>query len=197
MHIECPKDDKFAMPLSWVTTLTDENGETRDVISSRYENVTIVNEPKYLVCCGAIRGQGPESQKGHLKGCCKAAVASHKARIASRPPPVQSAPHVKIARKEYLTTIKKAVCPLIINYMIEGTSLTGAPKMHPAIPTECKAWSIAVGHKRTKPGQCEPGETCGRNCKLIPCIAIRLEKVQELTAREAYMAAVTSMDSMR
>ena len=57
MHIECPKDDKFGMPLSWVTTLTDENEEPREVISSRFENVTIVNEPKYLVCCGAIRGR--------------------------------------------------------------------------------------------------------------------------------------------
>ena len=81
--------------------------------------------------------------------------------------------------------------------MMEGMGISGAPKMYPAIPTECKAWSVFAGHKRTKPGQCEPGETCGKNCKLIPCIAIRLEKLQELTARETYMAAVTSTDSMR
>ena len=198
MHVECPKNIKFCMPLSWMTTLTDDEGAPpRVVMSSRYENVTIVNQPNYLVCCGAIKGQGEEGQKGHYKGYYKAAMASHKARIASRPAPVQQAPHVKAARKIYLTNVKKNVCPLILNEMMEGMGPLGLPKLFAAIPTECKSWSVAVGHTRSKPGQCEPGETCGKNCKQLPCIAIKLQKEQELAAREEYVRAVTSVDSVR
>ena len=197
MHIECPKHIKFLMPLAWMTTLTDDEGTPRTVMSSRYENVTIINQPNYLVCCGAIKGQGEDGQKGHHKGCHKAALMTHKARIAARPAPVQQAPHVKAARKIYLSNVKKNICPLIINEMLEGMGPTGQPKLYAAIPTECKAWSVTVGHKRVKPGQCEPGETCGKNCKQLPCIAIRLQKEPELKAREEYMHAVSVTDSIR
>ena len=65
MHIECPKNDQFGMPLSWMTQLTDENGSMREVSGDQqplpYENVTIVNKPNYMVCCGASKGQGPEN----------------------------------------------------------------------------------------------------------------------------------------
>ena len=159
MHIECPENIKFCMPLSWMKTLTDDEGAPRQVTSSRYENVTIVNQPNYLVCCGAIKGQGEDGQRGHNKGCHKAA------RTASRPAPVQQAPHVKAARKIYLINVKKNICPVIVNEMMEGMSLLGLPKLFAVIPTECKSWSVAVRHKRPKPGQCEPGETCGKNCK--------------------------------
>ena len=62
--------------------------------------------------------------------------------------------------------------------------------MHPAIPTECKAWSSLAGHKRKMPGQCKPGAACNRNCKLIPCVAIILGMSEELEAREAYAVQV-------
>ena len=191
MHIECPKHIKFCLPISWMTKITEDDGTSRHVMSSRYENVTIIDQPNYLVCCGAIKGQGEENQKGHMKGCYKAAVMSAKARIASRPRPVQQAPHVKAARKIYLVKVKKTICPLIVNEMMEGMGPTGQLKLFAAIPTECKSWSVAVGHKRAKPGQCEPGETCGRNCKQLPCIAIRLQKDEELAAREEYAHGVS------
>ena len=76
MHIECPKHIKFCMPFAWMTTLTEDEGTPRQVMSSRYENVTIIDQPNYLVCCGAIKGQGEDGQKGHMKGCHKAAVMS-------------------------------------------------------------------------------------------------------------------------
>ena len=63
--------------------------------------------------------------------------------------------------------------------------------MHTAIPTECKAWSAFIGHKRKRPGQCEPGEFCVRRCTLIPCVAIRLGRPEELAARMTYQAAVS------
>ena len=256
MHVECPKDFKFCLPVSWVTTLTMQD-TTRDVISSRYENTTLVGQNHYMVCCGAIKGQGPQGQKGHMKNCYKEEVASHKERLATRPDPVRTAPFVKVAaplphprlasaplssnptssstrpiisspsphsysiptpppscqtlihtphhdhtcvceqvaRKEYLVTVKKAICPLIQNYMIEDKSPSGAPAMHKAIPTECKAWSATIGHKRKRPGQCEPGEFCVRRCSLLPCIAIRLGRPEELAARETYQAAVSTPGS--
>ena len=152
MHIECPKDVKFVMPLSWVTKPTTRDSTITEVISSRCENVAIIGQSSYMVSCGAIKGQVPEGQKGHIKHCYKADLASHKERLATRPEPVMTAPFVKIARKECLVTIKRAICPLIVNCMIEGQSQSGALTMHTAIPTERKAWSSYMGHKRTRPG---------------------------------------------
>ena len=100
-------------------------------------------------------------------------------------------------RDAYLTYVKKAVVPLINNYMLAITNEAGKTKTYPAIPTECKAWSALAGHTRKKTGQCQPGQYCNPNCKLLPCIAIRREMNEEFAAREIYMAAVTSTDSTR
>ena len=135
--------------------------------------------------------------EGALQGLVQGSTSEPQKQIPSRPAPVQQAPHVKAARKIYLSNVKRNVCPLIFNEMMEGLGPLGLQKLFAAIPTECKSWSVAVGHKRQKPGQCEPGETCGNNCKQLPCIAIKLQKEQELAAREEYVRAVTSVDSVR
>ena len=63
MHVECPKDFKFCLPVSWVTTLTMQD-TTRDVISSRYDNTTIVGQDHYMVCWEDLRSGGhPSTQK--------------------------------------------------------------------------------------------------------------------------------------
>lgn len=90
------------------------------------------------------------------------------------------------------------MCPLINDYMIEGIEAsTGNIRKFAVIPKECGAWSAHTGHKRTIPGQCQPGQVCAKNCKLIPCIAIRMNRTEEIVAREAYVSEVASTDSMR
>ena len=195
MHIECPKNTKFMIPLAWTTTLTGEQGETvREVVSSRYMNVNPIGEDNYLPCCGAINGQGPEGNKGHIKGCYKNEIAIKKARMAAavvaRPEIVAPPMFIKIARKDYINYVKKAIVPLINNCKLTITNEMGETKTYPAIPTECKAWSALAGHKRKATGQCQPGQFCNHNCKLLPCVAIRHGMKEEYVAREMYAAAV-------
>ena len=44
MHIECPKDKKFMIPLGWTTTLNGSDGSVREMVTSRYINITPVGE---------------------------------------------------------------------------------------------------------------------------------------------------------
>ena len=61
MHVEFPKEIKLCLPLSWMTTLTMPD-TIREVISSRYENTTIVGQSHYMVCCGAIKGHDKDQR---------------------------------------------------------------------------------------------------------------------------------------
>ena len=201
MHVECPKDTKFTIPLGWTTTLNGSDGSVREVVTNRYVNITLVGEDNYLQCCGAIKGQGPAELKGHVRGCYKGEVEEKKARmaeaVAKRPEMIRPPMHVMVARKAYINAVKQRVIPQIKNYMIAITDGEGETRMQPAIPTECKAWSSLAGHKRKTTGQCQPGVYCARNCKLIPCVAIRWGMSEEMEAREAFAAQIMSTDSTR
>ena len=52
LHIECPKETKFVIPLGWTTTMTNEDGQVREVVTNRYVNVRPVDEDNYQPCCG-------------------------------------------------------------------------------------------------------------------------------------------------
>ena len=105
MHIECPKNTKFIIPIAWTTTLTGEDGP-REVVSSRYMNVTPIGEDNYLPCCGAVKWQGPMDNKGHIKGCYKNEIAIKKARMAAAvaAKPEIVAPPIFITRLRAKTT---------------------------------------------------------------------------------------------
>ena len=110
MHLECPKNTKFMIPIAWTTTLTGEDGP-REVVSSRYMNVTPIGEDNYLPCCGAVKWQGPMDNKGHIKGCYKNEIAIKKARMAAAvaaKPEIMAPPmFIKVARKESSTRSRR------------------------------------------------------------------------------------------
>ena len=194
-HIECPKDTKFVIPLGWTTIMTSSDNSPREVVTNRYVNVHPIGEDKYQKCCGTIKGQGPPDCKGHIRGCCKGEVEEKKARMIAaaqaRPDIVAPPLFIKQARKTYLNHVKKTVIPQIKDTMLAITHVNNETKKHPAIPTECKAWSsMGWGPKRKMPGQCQPGVACNRRCKMIPCVAILLGMSEEREAREAYAAEV-------
>ena len=141
MHIECPKNTKCMIPLGWTTQLNGIDGSMREVVTKRYVNITPIGEDKYLPCCGAIKGQGPADDKGHIRGCHKREVEEKKTRmaeaVAARPEMIAPPIHVKVARKAYIVAVKKAIIPQIKNYMLAISDGNGEVKMRPAIPTEC------------------------------------------------------------
>ena len=97
-------------------------------------------------------GPSKDKDQGHIRGCYKAEVEDEKARMAAmvqaKPEMVAPPLFMKLARKTYLNNVKKSVIPQIKNYMLAITHENGETKMHPAIRTECKAWSSLAGHKR-------------------------------------------------